>query len=244
MVSWRSFLLVLSLVSLGGCTPPQQGASPEPLAPGSSAAPVAISPVASASAVASWAPVAASAAPDTSAVPDTSAAPEEEFLPRVDCNTMQKTPSPGRRWLCELAQAKDPAALLDERGFALVTRFESPGDDADPEKGRMRKRACGAEAQRRLRDLYRTILFKLAQGDDTDPWLTCKGMKCELRGEGEWSTWGTLYFRKAKGRPGLALEAWTEIEVTLVMPEEVARRQRFLAQGLRDLASVSCPAAP
>jgi hypothetical protein len=108
----------------------------------------------------------------------------------------------------------------------------------------MRKRVCGAEAQRRLRALYRTILFKLVQGDDADPWLTCKGMKCELRGEGEWSTWGTLYFRKAKGRPGLALEAWTEIEVTLVMPDEVARRQRFLAQGLRDLASVSCPPAP
>lgn len=165
-------------------------------------------------------------------------APADEDGPRLDCKTFQGGPAPSPRSLCESVVARDPAPLIDEKGFAFVTQFESPADDADPAEGNMKRRVCGEEARRRVQRLLLNVRYKLAQGDATDPWVSCTGMRCELRGEGEWSTSGTLYFRRSKGK--LVLDAWTEIERSLITPEVIARREAFLADGLRSLAGAPC----
>lgn len=190
-------------------------------------------------------PPSASAAPVASAAPAASADPaapeppaDDDNGPKIDCAKLPAGASPGRRSLCEMAMAMAPEALLDERGFALVTQFEQPGEDADPREGKQRKRVCGDEARQRAKRLYRTIRYTLSQGDEQDPWVTCQGLTCELRGQGEWSTSSTLYFRQTKGK--LALEAWTEIERVLVSEQEVKRREKLLAQGLQALRGTTC----
>lgn len=179
--------------------------------------------------------------PQAEAPPEDAPSPREEE-PQLDCSLFPKAPAPSRRTLCEMASAKDVDAILDARGFAQVSEYDSPSDDVDPAEGHSRKRVCGELARKSILQLYETILFKLRMGGEDDPWFFCKGMTCELRGEGEWSTWGTLHFRKAKGRKGIALEAWTEIELALIEPAEAARRKRSIQRGIRELASASCPA--
>lgn len=180
----------------------------------------------------------------TAEPPSPPAPPEQQPLsdegPVLDCSTMSGGPPPSRRWLCEMVTGERRAELVDARGFALVTQFELAGDDVDSSEGSKKERVCGAEAEARVRDLLATARYKLAAGDESDPWVSCKGLTCELRGEGEWSTWITLYFRPSPEGP--KLEAWTEIELALVPPEIVAQREAFLVKWRAALAKQSCGA--
>lgn len=183
-------------------------------------------------------------APDTTAPPApavasvTPVAAPADSAPRVDCRRLPAGASLDRQ-VCEAAVAAVPETLLDERGFALITQYEQAGEDVDEREGHQQKRVCGEEAKRRVKELYGRVLDTLHQSEGQDPWLTCRGLTCDLHAEGEWSVSSTLYFRQTGGK--LALEAWTQIERTLVPEAEVKRREKLVAQGLQRLRGTSCP---
>jgi hypothetical protein len=231
----RALVGILLVVSAcGGRRAPVESAAPV-----ESVAPV---PIATVTAAAHEEPAEAAGeeAPAEVAAPPTApptAAPLDE-APVIDCSTVPGGKAPSPQWLCEIAMAKRATDLLDGNGFALVTQFSMPGEDVDPEEGNKKERVCGAEAEDRVQRLLVTARYKLAAGDDPAPAVTCKGMRCDLRGDGEWSTTITLWFRK--GKQGPVLEAWTEIEIVLVPPDVVAERQKFLDKWRRTLAKKKC----
>lgn len=156
----------------------------------------------------------------------------------VDCKKIKGAGSPGRVSLCELAMKMDTAPLIDAHGFAYVSQYEQPGDDG-PDEGHLAVRVCGAKASERMKRLYGEIRFQLSQEPTSGrSRVACSGLQCELTGEGEWSTNSTLYFRRVNGE--LKLEAWTQIEVTLVDPKVVAQRQAFLQKSRAALAKAPC----
>ena len=134
--------------------------------------------------------------------------------------------------------AKNPKQVIDDKGFAFVTQYETPDDTADPAEGKMKKRVCGQEAEKRVKDVYELIRVKLSAEDASTPSVTCQGTICTIRGEGEWSRTVTLYFRKNKDQT--VLEAVTEIEVALVPPPIVAQRMTFLNKWRTALANSPC----
>lgn len=134
--------------------------------------------------------------------------------------------------------AKNYKTVIDDKGFAYVTQYETPDDTADPAEGKMKKRVCRQEAEKRVKDIYELIRVKLAAEDTTPPSVTCQGMICTILGEGEWSRTVTLYFRKNKDQT--VLEALTEIEIALVPPVIVAQRMTFLNKWRTALANSPC----
>ena len=196
---------------------------------------VRVPPQADATVPAPPAPPSAQPAPDPA--PDPAA--DDVWHPQLDCSTFRGGPEPSRRSLCEVAMGLRPAAsLVDARGYAYVAYHDDPSGDG-PGPKMVRERACGAEAVAGLAGLLKEIRGKLAIGGDDDPWISCKGLVCQVRAEGEWSTPQTLYFRA--GPKGPVLEAWTRIEISLISPEEVAKRTAWIGAGRRALAAKACP---
>jgi hypothetical protein len=172
-------------------------------------------------------PVPVPEAPPTPA-PASAAPAEAPYKPELDCTTFAGGPAPSVRFLCELAMGRRPASsLVDTRGYAYV-QFAP-----DQEKARV----CGADAVAKLGELLDDIRQKLSRGTG-GPWVSCKGLVCDVRAEGEWMTRQRLYFRS--GANGPVLEAWTVIEVNLVPLEEVAARRAWIERARWALAAKRC----
>jgi hypothetical protein len=188
------------------------------------------------------------AVPTTEPIPEPSAQPAlepepEPVLtlndPELECATFPGGKAPSARWLCELATGKRPASsLVDARGYAYVAYYGDPSDEG-PSPVQVRERVCGTEAEAKAGPLLREIRQKLGFGDgDGGAWVSCKGMVCDVRAEGEWSTPQRLYFRQTPKGP--VLEAWTRIEVSLIGEEEVAKRIAWIDRGRWALTGKGC----
>jgi hypothetical protein len=197
-------------------------------------APSAPPPVASAAPPAAPATAAAPEAPPPAPPPDEGPRPR----PRLACESYRGGPAPSPRLLCEIAMGRvAPASIVDARGYAYVADYGQAGDEG-PSEVKVRERRCGAAAVDALGPLLDEIADKLAQSTDDDPWFSCRGLVCDVRAEGEWSTPQRLHFRATAKGP--VLEAWTRVEVTLLPPDLVAARLAWIARGRAELAGRGC----
>ena len=196
-----------------------------------------VAPVNAAPVGASLTPPASKPAPTAVATPTSEAV---EAGPEIDCKRFPEAPAPSRRWLCELAMSKSQSALVDAQGFALVTEFESPGEGEEGfvDEGHLKKRVCGAEAEEYAKRLGRDIRYYFSMEEEGEERVACDKKGCLLTGLGEYSTNITLTFRGTAAGPVLA--SWSELEVVLVSAEEVKRREKSLAKGLKELAKSTC----
>jgi hypothetical protein len=179
-------------------------------------------------------PVSASA---TAAPP--SAPPEEPHQrPRLACESLRNSPAPSARSFCELAMGKGSAAsLVDARGYAYVAWYGRAGDEG-PSMVKVRERRCGPDAVAAVESLLDEIADKLSWSGEDDPWFSCRGLVCDVRAEGEWSTPEQLYFRATPKGP--VLEAWTQVEVAAIEPATATARLAWIARGRAELAGRGC----
>jgi hypothetical protein len=177
--------------------------------------------------------------PVVTSAPTTTSEATEAGL-EIDCKKFPEEPAPSRRWLCDLAMSKSQGSIVDAQGFALVTEFESPGEDSPGfvDEGHLKKRVCGAEAEEYAKRLGQDIRYYFSLEEGSEKFVSCDKKSCSLTGMGEYSTNITLTFRSTAKGP--VLDSWSEIEVVLVSEQEINRREASIAKGLKDLAKSTC----